>query len=39
MASWVAIDIARYSASLVERVVVGCFLEAQEIAPEPMLNT
>ena len=39
MASWAAADMARYSASVVERDTVGCFLEAQEIAPEPMLNT
>jgi len=30
---------AWYSASMVEREIVYYFLEAQEIAPEPMLNT
>jgi len=39
MASWVATDIARYSTSVVERVVVDYFLDAQEIAPKQMLNT
>lgn len=39
MASWATIDMAQYSTSMVERDTIGCFLEAQEIAPEPMLNT
>jgi len=39
MDSWAATDMARYSASVVEREIVGYFLEAQEIAPELMLNT
>jgi len=39
MASFAASDIARYSTSMMKRAVVGCFFEAQEIAPEPILNT
>jgi len=39
MASWAAIDMAWYSTSMVEREIVGYLLEAQEIAPKPMLNT
>jgi len=30
---------AQYSVSMVEREIVDYFLEAQEIALEPMLNT
>jgi len=39
MASCVAIDMAWYSTSMVEREIIGYFLEAQEITPKPMLNT
>ena len=39
IASWATIDMAQYSVSMVEREIVDYFLEAQEIALEPMLNT
>jgi len=29
---------AQYLNFVVEREIIGCFLEAQEIAPKPMLN-
>jgi len=39
IASWITIDMAWYSTSVVQREIVSYFLEAQEIALEPMLNT
>ena len=39
MASWATTDMAWYSNFMVEREIVGYLLEAQEIAPEPMLKT
>ena len=39
MASWATNDIAQYSTFVVERAEVGYFLEIQEIAPKPMLDT
>ena len=39
IASWAATNMTRYLISMVEKDTIGCFLEAQKIAPKPMLNT
>jgi len=39
MASLAVINMVQYSTSMVEKEIVEYFLEAQEIALEPMLNT
>ena len=39
MAWVVAFELAMYSASVVDRATVGCFLEDQAMAPPPIRNT
>jgi len=39
MASLVAYILAMYSASVVDRAIVGCHLLLQEMAPPPIMNT
>ncbi len=39
MASFVACVLTMYSASVVDRTIVGCRLLFQEMAPPPIMNT